>query len=129
MQQEMERARTTSCIVDHPGLEPCCLDPYVLRTANYAFIDHHGHRGPLEANQHHRPLDVFVQNVCHLTFPSSSELHGLEMTMFITQPMISRSPWIDCGHNTSGIQSHPKVVLLRRRRQSSKTGYEDLWIS
>ena len=69
VQQEMGGARTTYCMVDHPGFEPCCLDPYVLRTANYAFIDHHGHRRPLQANQHHRPLGIFVQNVCHLTFP------------------------------------------------------------
>ena len=52
VQQEMEGAHTPSCIIDHPGFEPCCLDPYVLRTANYAYIDHHGHRGPLETNQH-----------------------------------------------------------------------------
>lgn len=52
VRQEMEEAGVDSCITDHPGFAPCCLNPYVLRSANYAFIDHHGHHGPLQAHQH-----------------------------------------------------------------------------
>lgn len=52
VKHEMDDAGVESCITDHPGFGPCCLNPYVLRSANYAFIDEHGHHGPPQTEQH-----------------------------------------------------------------------------
>ena len=37
-----ESDRFVNCIVDHPGFNGVCLDPWVLQTAFYSVRQHHG---------------------------------------------------------------------------------------
>lgn len=52
VKREMEDCGVSTCIIDHPGFRTGCLDPYVLRIANYAYIDQYGRHGLQQAQQH-----------------------------------------------------------------------------
>ncbi|XP_070539207.1 uncharacterized protein [Ptychodera flava] len=54
LQLEKEMHGNLTCIVNHPGFTNCCLDEFVLRVANFAYIDHHGHHRRSQAKQHER---------------------------------------------------------------------------
>ena len=37
------------CIIQHPGYEGNCLNPFVVETSFYEFLDYYGHIGDDEA--------------------------------------------------------------------------------
>lgn len=47
----MEEEDVQTCITDHPGFQSVCLDPWVLRTAYYAYRQQHGELQGQDARQ------------------------------------------------------------------------------